>query len=157
MRGGPRRLQTLAAVLGQLPRLWRENHAAGYLASGTLRLLYPWNTGVFAAAMLCGCFSFVVAGLLGPAEDPRRLARFFDRIARSDDQEAAPADEAAAASDAARRGQDLLLLDLPGWFRRERWRGFFQRYREDLLGFAAAWLTVAALIALAWGLMQIGA
>ena len=149
--------QTLAAALAELPRLWRENQAAVYLASGTLRLLYPWNTGVFAAAMLCGCVSFVVVSLLSPAEDPRRLARFFDRIAADDDQESAPADEAAAATGAARRGQDLLLLDLPGWLRRERWRGFFQRYREDLLGFTAAWLTVAALIALAWGLMQIGA
>jgi Na+/proline symporter len=150
----------LAATLAQLPRLWRENAVAAFLASGMLRLLYPWNTGVFAAAMLGGCFSFVVVGLLGPAEDPRRLARFFDRMARNDDQEATPADETladATGSGAVRSGRDLLLLDLPGWLRRERWRGFFQRYREDLLGFALAWLTVAVLIASAWGLMQIGA
>ena len=153
---------TLAAALPQLLRHWHESGTAGYLASGTLRLIYPWNTGVFAAAMLCGCISFIVVGLLTPPEDPRRLARFFARLERCGDDETAPADEALDASGAAVRhtaphGRDLLLLDLPSWFGRARWRGFFQRYREDLVGFALAWLTVAVLIASAWGLMRLGA
>ncbi|NLZ00175.1 MAG: hypothetical protein GXY25_06520, partial [Pirellulaceae bacterium] len=54
------------------------------------------------------------------------------------------------------RGQDLLLLDLTGWLTRQRWRRFFHRYREDLVGFLLAWATVALLVGLAWGLMQIG-
>ena len=29
-------------------------------------------------------------------------------------------------------GDDLLLLDLPGWGRKERWKNFFSRYKEDL-------------------------
>ena len=54
------------------------------------------------------------------------------------------------------RGQDLLLLDLPGWFKRARWEDFGRRYREDIIGFALGWVTVVALISLAWGIMQIG-
>ena len=55
----------------------------------------------------------------------------------------------------AQRGQDLILLDLPGWLSAGRWRGFFRRYREDLVGFVLAWATVGVLVLMAWGLMQI--
>lgn len=57
---------------------------------------------------------------------------------------------------AAGRGQDLLLLDLPGWLTAQRWQGFFRRYREDLVGFALAWIVVVVLVLAAWGLMQLG-
>ena len=57
---------------------------------------------------------------------------------------------------AAERGQDLILLDLPGWLGAERWRGFFRRYREDLVGFALAWGTVGLIVLGAWGLMGLG-
>jgi hypothetical protein len=57
---------------------------------------------------------------------------------------------------AADRGEDLLLLDFPGWLTIERWQGFFRRYREDIVGFALAWGSVAVLVLIAWGLMQIG-
>jgi hypothetical protein len=49
-----------------------------------------------------------------------------------------------------------VLLDLPGWLRRERRGGFFRRHREDLVGFALAWAAVGALILFAWAVMQIG-
>jgi Na+/proline symporter len=151
---------SLAVAASQLAGHWREGGMAAYLASGTLRLFYTWNASVFAAAMLGGGCSFILVSLLTKSEDPRRLARFFDRIERTDDPPAAPADqplaEPAAASDAARRGRDLILLDLPGWLRRDRWRGFFHRYREDLLGFTLAWLTVVLLIGTAWGVMRLG-
>jgi hypothetical protein len=52
-------------------------------------------------------------------------------------------------------GDDLILLDLPGWGSRERWKNFFKRYREDLAGFLLSWLVVGALILLAWGILQI--
>jgi len=48
------------------------------------------------------------------------------------------------------------LLDLPGWLTAARWRNFWRRYREDLIGFALAWLTVGLLILTACGLMQLG-
>ncbi len=53
-------------------------------------------------------------------------------------------------------GQDLLLYDLPGWLTQTRWRRFFHRYREDLVGFGLAWLSVGLIIAFAWAIMQIG-
>ena len=52
-------------------------------------------------------------------------------------------------------GDDLLLLDLPGWGRRERWSNFFKRYREDIAGFLLSWVVVALLILLAWGILKI--
>ena len=57
---------------------------------------------------------------------------------------------------AERGGKDLLLLDLPGWLTAALWHNFCPRYREDLAGFALAWLTVALLVLTAWGLMQLG-
>jgi hypothetical protein len=50
---------------------------------------------------------------------------------------------------AAERGEDLILLDLPGWLTAERWRGFFRRYREDLVGFILAWVSVGFLVLVA--------
>jgi hypothetical protein len=48
------------------------------------------------------------------------------------------------------------MLDLPGWLTAERWKGFFRRYREDLVGFLLAWGSVGFLIGSAWLVMQIG-
>jgi len=96
----------------------------------------------------------VVISLLTRREDPERIDRFFDAMQRSTDGEHLPGVEAKPL--AADRGQDLLLLDLPGWFKRARWRGFFHRYREDLIGFVLAWATVGLLIVIAWAIMQIG-
>ena len=56
---------------------------------------------------------------------------------------------------ASETGDDLLLLDLPGWAHKTRWTGFFRRYREDLAGFVLAGLLLGALILLAWGILQI--
>ena len=52
-------------------------------------------------------------------------------------------------------GKDLLLLDITGWIRLSRWKGFFVRYKEDLGGFMVSWAFVGALILLAWAIMQI--
>lgn len=52
-------------------------------------------------------------------------------------------------------GDDLLLLDIPGYVKKERRVNFFRRYREDLVGFLLSWLVVGFLIILAWGIMQI--
>ena len=101
-----------------------------------------------------GAVAFVVVSLLTPREDDERIERFFDNMRRSTDDEGLP--EGQPKPLAADRGQDLLLLDLPGWFSAARWQNFWRRYREDLVGFALAWLTVGLLVLTAWGLMQIG-
>lgn len=122
-------------------------YALNYLAIGEWRLVYRWTPAPFGWALLAGSAALIAVSLLTRPEDPERIARFFDAMNRSSDEDSAPAAE---------RGQDLLLTDLPGWLRRDRWRNFFGRYREDLVGFGLAWASVGALIALAWAIMQIG-
>jgi hypothetical protein len=75
-------------------------------------------------------------------------------LRRTTDEENLPAGQPQAL--AADRGEDLLLYDLPGWLTRERWHRLLSRYREDLVGFALAWVSVGLIIAIAWGIMQIG-
>ena len=87
-------------------------------------------------------------------EDPRRIEQFFDNMRRSTDHEALP--EGQPKPLAADEGKDLLLVDLPGWLTAERWRGFFRRYREDLVGFVLAWGVVFGLVGVAWLVLRIG-
>ncbi len=129
-------------------------YAANYQMSGELRLVYKWEPEPFAWSMLAGFSAFILLSIVTPAESKERIERFYDNMRRSTDQEGLPAGQPKAL--AADRGQDLLLLDLTGWFTAERWHNFFHRYREDLVGFLLAWATVALLVGLAWGLMQIG-
>ena len=129
-------------------------YAVNYAAAGQLMLVYKWTAGPFAWAMLAGTGSFILVSLLTRPEDPARIARFFDAMRRSSDAGATGPDGQRAL--AASRGQDLILLDAPGWFRAGRWHGFWGRYREDVSGFALAWVSVVALIAIAWAMLQIG-
>ncbi len=145
---------SLGAAWDQLLAAWHDGRLADFLASGRLQIVYKWTAMPFAWAMAAGLAAFVLGSLLTRPEDPERIVRFFDNQARSTDDEGLPAD--AAKPLAADRGQDLMLLDLPGWLTRDRWRGFFRRYREDLIGFVLAWGSVGALVLLAWGLVQIG-
>jgi len=36
-----------------------------------------------------------------------------------------------------------------GWWKKESWRNFFRRYREDLVGFYLSWVMVGLLTLLA--------
>jgi Na+/proline symporter len=125
-----------------------------YLGTGSLQLVYPWKPEPFGWAMLAGGSAFVLVSLATRPEEPARIERFFDNLRRTTDEEGLPEGEPKPL--AAERGQDLLFVDLPGWFTAERWRGFFRRYREDLMGFVLAWGVVGLLILAAWGVLQIG-
>jgi Na+/proline symporter len=165
--------ETIAAFMGIMFMggiLWRRANRQGALAAtltafgvyyallfsthGTLRLVYPWTAAPFGWAMLAGCFAFIAVSLLTRSEDPGRIAAFFEKMRFSSDDDAHTADGRRVA--AAERGEDLLLVDLPGWLDPERRRGFWRRYREDIVGFVLGWLTVILLIATAWALMQLG-
>jgi len=98
--------------------------------------------------------ALVVVSLLTKPEGQDRIEKFFDNMARTTDEEGLP--EGQPKPLAAERGQDLLLVDLPGWLTLRRWRGFFRRYREDFFGFLLAWGAVGVLVLSAWGIMQIG-
>lgn len=146
--------KTLTAAWSHLVACWREGAAGELLAAGTLQLVYRWAPGPFAWSMLLGFGAFVVVSLVTPPEDKHRIERFFDNMIRTSDDDKTP--EGQPRQLAAERGQDLLLLDLPGWLTAARWRGFLRRYREDLVGFLLAWGAVGLLILTAWGMMQIG-
>lgn len=165
--------ETVAALMGIMflgGILWRRANRWGALAAtlssffvyyatnlsatGKLMLVYRWQPVPYAWASLAGFVALVLVSLLTRREDDSRINEFFGKMKLSSDS-LDPSDGEARPL-ARERGQDLLLYDLPGWLTRERWSGFFSRYREDLVGFALAWLSVAALILMAWGLMQIG-
>jgi Na+/proline symporter len=124
-----------------------------FLRLGAVKLVYVWKPGPFGWAMLVGFALLIVVSLLTRPEDSERIERFFDNQRRTTDDESVP--EGGLRPLAAERGQDLILLDLPGWLSAERWKGFWTRYREDLFGFALAWITVGFLICVAWGILRI--
>ena len=116
-------------------------------------LVYKWTPAPFGEAMLSGFLVFWIVSLFTRPEEKGRIEAFFDNMRRkSDAPQPGPEGLKPLASES---GEDLLLLDLPGWAHRTRWTGFFRRYREDLAGFFLAWLVVGALILLAWAILQI--
>jgi Na+/proline symporter len=145
------RYGALAAVAVSLATYYGIN----YLQSGELQLVYKWLPGPYGWATLAGIAALIAVSLLTPSEDEARIAQFFDSMQRSTDNEGLPAGQSKPL--ARDLGQDLMLLDLPGWLHASRWQGFLRRYREDLIGFGVAWITVALLVLAACGLMQIGA
>ncbi|HPA20922.1 MAG TPA: sodium:solute symporter family protein [Verrucomicrobiae bacterium] len=124
-------------------------YALNWRATGELMLIYKWQAAPFAWAMLAGTALLVVVSLLTPPESEARIGAFFDKMRRTSDVR-----EGAARPLAGESGQELLLLDLPGWFDAARWRGFLRRHREDVLGFLLAWGVVALTIGLAWAVVR---
>ena len=151
---GKNQTDTLTSALAQLQTACGDGQVWQFLRTRKLLLVYDWTAVPYAWATLAGFAGLVLVSLLTKAEAPQRIEQFFDNMRRSTDAEGLPDGQAKPL--AAERGQDLLLLDLPGWFTARRWQGFFHRYREDLVGFALAWGVVALLVLGAWGLMQVG-
>jgi Na+/proline symporter len=133
---------------------WQDGSLGEFLQSGQLMLVAQWKGGPFGCAMLAGFVAFVLVSLITKAEKPELIIAFFEKMRCTSDDETTM--ETLSQTPAGARGEDLLLLDLPGWLTAARWRGFFHRYREDLLGFVLAWGTVALLVFTAWALMQVG-
>jgi Na+/proline symporter len=124
-----------------------------FIKTGELVLVYKWTPAPFGLAMLSGFLVFFIVSLATPPEKKENIEQFFDNMRRkSDSREPGPDGLKPLASET---GEDLLLLDLPGWLHRERWRSFFRRYREDLAGFFLSWLVVGALILLAWAILKL--
>jgi len=100
--------------------------------------------------------SVVISGSearISKPEDKAKTEAFFDNMRRkSDAREPGPDGKKPLAE---LTGDGLILLDLPGWGKKERWLHFFKHYREDIVGFLLSWLVVGALILLAWGILQI--
>jgi Na+/proline symporter len=123
------------------------------ISTGELMLVYKWKPAPFGLAMLSGFFVFWLVSILTKPEDKEKNEAFFDNMRRKSD--AKQTDRDGKKPLASETGDDLLLLDLPGWLDKKRWTNFFSRYREDIGGFLLSWVVVGALILLAWGILQI--
>jgi len=124
-----------------------------YIAAGELMLVYKWKPAPFGLAMLSGFFVFWLVSILTVPEDKEKNDAFFDNMRRKSDAKQKGSDGKKPL--ASETGEDLLLLDLPGWMHKKRWAGFFTRYREDIGGFLLSWVVVGLLILLAWGILQL--
>jgi Na+/proline symporter len=128
-------------------------YVVNYAVAGELMLVYKWLPGPFGLAMLTGFLMFWLVSILTKPESKEKTEAFFDNMRRkSDARQPGPDGKKPLASET---GDDLLLVDIPGWFHKSRWTNFFRRYREDLAGFFLSWVFVGALILLAWGILQI--
>ena len=123
-----------------------------FLNVGELMLVYKWEPAPFGLAMLFGFGMFWLGSILTKREDQDRIDSFFDQMRRKSDVIVGDGELKPLASES---GEESLLLDLSGWMKRDRWTGFFQRYREDIGGFLLSWVFVGILILLAWGILQL--
>jgi Na+/proline symporter len=164
--------ETLAAFMGIIflgGIIWKRANRYGAIASiavsvltyflfnfintGQLMLVYKWKPAPFGLAMLSGFFVFWLVSILTKPEKKEKIEAFFDNMRRKSDAKEMGSDGKKPL--ASETGDDLLLLDLPGWLHKKRWTNFFTRYREDIFGFLLSWLVVGALILFAWGILQI--
>jgi hypothetical protein len=124
-----------------------------YIVTGDLILVYKWKPAPFGMAMGAGFFFFWFISIITKAEDKEKTESFFDNMRRkSDAQHNGPDGKKPLASES---GDDLVLLDLPGWLKKERRVNFLKRYREDIVGFLLSWVVVGLLILLALGILQL--
>jgi Na+/proline symporter len=128
-------------------------YITNFISNGELMLVYNWKPAPFGLAMLSGFFVFWLVSVLTKPEDKEKNDAFFDNMRRKSDAKQTDSDGKKPL--ASETGEDLLLLDLPGWLHKKRWTNFFSRYREDIGGFLLSWVVVGALILLAWGIMQL--
>jgi Na+/proline symporter len=165
--------ETFAAFMGIMflgGIMWKRANRFGALASivvsittyyavniyqaGELLLVYKWMPAPFAWSMGLGFFVFFLVSWLTKPEKQEKTDQFFDNMRRKSDAKSPGNDGKKPLGELS--GDDLLLLDFPGWAKKSRWHNFFARYREDLTGFAVSWVVVGLLILLAWGILQIG-
>jgi Na+/proline symporter len=129
-------------------------YAVNIFQTGEISLVYKWMPTPFAWSMGLGFISFFLVSRLTKPEESAKMETFFDNMRRKSDAEYLGSDGKKPLGELT--GDDLLLLDLPGWGKKSRWGNFFRRYREDLIGFGLSWIVVGLLILLAWGVLQIG-
>jgi Na+/proline symporter len=141
------------SVLGGI--VWRRANRWGALASilsalATNFLLYYWkgqrldywDANVFLAALLVGSAALVGVSLATRPEPAVSLDSFYTRLETSSDEDGA---DRSSPLDAARADSPLLLVNLLHFGRAAAGRGW-RAYREDLGGFAIAWVMVVMLV-----------
>jgi Na+/proline symporter len=146
------------SVLGGI--LWQRANRWGALASMVCALtvnfllyfvtgqrLDHWDANVFLAALLAGTAALIVVSLLTQPEPAARIESFFERLETCSDGGEGPTQTGGHGSTQTNRaGQPLLLVNLLHLRRVVADRGW-RVFREDLGGFAVAWILVIALVA----------
>ena len=87
-------------------------------------LVYKWKPAPFGLAMLSGFFIFWLVSILTKPEDKEKIEAFFDNMRRKSD--AKHPGEDGKKPLASETGDDLLLLDLPGWAHKDQMDKLFQ-------------------------------
>ncbi len=165
-------IETIAAFMGIMVfggNLWKRANRYGaissvvtsflayyylnYLEIGGWQLVYKWEPETFGWAMLVGFITFYVMSLITKPEDQTRIDAYFDNMNRLSDAEILDTDGKKPL--AKEHGQDLILLDIASWFKKERWENFSTRYKEDWFGFLLAWIFVVFLVFVAWLVTQL--
>jgi Na+/proline symporter len=165
-------IETIAAFMGIMVfggMLWKRANRYGaffgvsaafiiyyylnYLNMKKLELVYTWKPDVFGWAMMAGFLIFLVVSLITKPEDKKRIEEIFDSMQRLSDEEKIEKD--GKKSLASEHGKELIFLDLPGWFRKDRWINFSTRYKEDWRGFIYASAFVGILIMIAGIILQL--
>jgi Na+/proline symporter len=150
------------SLLGGL--IWRRANRWGAMASLAVSLavnfgwyalndlrLDAFRPEAFALALVSGGAALVVVSLL-TAPEGERARELFDRLDTPvGSEDLSPAMARTRAADA---GEQLLLPNLLRLRAAASGRPFLTAYRTDLRGFALAWCVVAAMISLAWLLLQ---
>lgn len=108
------------------------------LYSMTGQRLDHWDPNVFLAALLVGITALVVVSLATVPEPAQNVDSFFERLQTSSDDAATGVGPRSAV-------RPLLLVNLLRLRRAAAGRGW-RAYREDLAGFALAWLLVVTLV-----------
>ncbi len=165
--------ETLAALMGIIifgGILWKRANRHGalaavivsfllyyvlnYLDAGALMIVYKWKPEPFGWTMLAGFAALIIVSLITKPEKKEKIEAFFDNQNRlSDyDDKLKPGEEKPLAK---KYGKDLILLDITGFFKKDRWKGFYKRYKEDILGFLLAWAFVGFLIFIAWIIIKL--
>ncbi len=165
-------LETIAAFMGIIVFggvLWKRANRYGaitgvtmsfivyyllnYLDTGAVEIVYNWKPDIFGWAMLAGFGFFILISILTKPEPEEQTKQFFDKMDRLSDADSLDKDGKQPL--ARKHGKDLILIDLPSWFTKERWKNFAFRYREDWTGFLLATAFIGVLIFIAWGILQL--
>ncbi len=115
----------------------------------TVNPFLQWDATNFGIALLAGFVSLAVVSLLTKPEPAALLDEFYGRLHKASYLDKTTGEEAAHEEP----GNDLLFVNLFDLQLSKGWKHFYGRFRVDLIGLVLAFGVVAALIALAKGIL----
>jgi Na+/proline symporter len=123
-------------------------------AADPLTKVHPflqWDAANFGIALLAGFVSLAVVSLLTKPEPEPLLNEFYNRLHTPSYLDRKTGEE----RNHSQPGHDLLFVNLFNLELSKGWSHFYGRFRVDLIGLIVAFGVVAALIALAKGILYL--